>query len=211
VDALLEGVSHAVLENARSRERIQALEQVSRRIDKIVDAITTVSVQTNMLAVNGSIEAARAGEFGRGFMVVSTDIRNLARESSENAERIKDLVRGIQDQIAHVRRNLEEIAAAGSAEMEKNKVLAQRLGTVADDTDAVLAASDTLLGAAKTTKSALAEARHGVEQMASAAQEADQATTEAAKAMREQSKGIDELSASVDAIAALADDLQSAA
>ena len=45
-----------------------ALEQVSRRIDKIVDAITTVSIQTNMLAVNGSIEAARAGEFGKGFM-----------------------------------------------------------------------------------------------------------------------------------------------
>ena len=79
-----------------SREQITSLEQVSRRIDKIVDAITTVSIQTNMLAVNGSVEAARAGEFGKGFAVVSTDIRNLARESAENAERIKDTVKSIR-------------------------------------------------------------------------------------------------------------------
>jgi len=42
-------------------------------------------------AVNGAIEAARAGEFGKGFVVVATDIRNLAHDSSENADRIKDL------------------------------------------------------------------------------------------------------------------------
>ena len=53
--------------------------------------ISTVSIQTNMLAVNGAIEAARAGEFGKGFVVVATDIRNLAHDSSENADRIKDL------------------------------------------------------------------------------------------------------------------------
>ena len=45
-------------------------------------------------------------------MVVSTDIRNLARDSSENAERIKDLVKGIQDQIVVVRRDLEEISVS---------------------------------------------------------------------------------------------------
>ncbi|MBE7199693.1 MAG: methyl-accepting chemotaxis protein, partial [Parafilimonas terrae] len=99
VDALVVGVTESLAETDKSREQIHGLEQVSRKIDKIVDAITTVAIQTNMLAVNGSIEAARAGEFGKGFMVVSTDIRNLARDSSENAERIKDLVKAIQDQI----------------------------------------------------------------------------------------------------------------
>ena len=52
---------------------------VSRNVEKIVDGIGMVSVQTNMLAVNGSVEAARAGDFGKGFAVVSKDIRNLAR------------------------------------------------------------------------------------------------------------------------------------
>ena len=74
-----------------------------------------------MLAVNGSVEAARAGEFGKGFAVVSTDIRNLARDSAENADRIKDTVKAIQDQIVGVRSDLTEIADAAAAEVEKNK------------------------------------------------------------------------------------------
>ena len=109
VEELIDGVQHSVQAGRQSREQIAALEQVSRRIDKIVDAITTVSIQTNMLAVNGSVEAARAGEFGKGFAVVSTDIRNLARDSAENADRIKDIVKAIQDQIVNVRDDLQEI------------------------------------------------------------------------------------------------------
>ena len=44
----------------------------------------------------GNVEAARAGEYGRGFSVVAGDIRSLSNESSENADRIKDLVRQLQ-------------------------------------------------------------------------------------------------------------------
>ena len=68
------------------------MEGISRSVDKIVDGIGMVSIQTNMLAVNGSVEAARAGDFGKGFAVVSKDIRSLARDSGENAGRIKDTV-----------------------------------------------------------------------------------------------------------------------
>ena len=49
--------------------------ELFHRITKIVEAIFTVSIQTNTLAVNGPIEAARAGEFGKGFVVLSTDTR----------------------------------------------------------------------------------------------------------------------------------------
>ena len=79
IDALIVGVNRSVEDSRGSLKQVKELELVARRIDKIVDAITTVSIQTNMLAVNGSIEAARAGEFGKGFVVVATDIRNLAR------------------------------------------------------------------------------------------------------------------------------------
>ncbi|MGA2125674.1 MAG: methyl-accepting chemotaxis protein, partial [Xanthobacteraceae bacterium] len=67
IDEVVAGVLKSVAAGRASRDQISGLEQVSRRIDKIVDAITTVSIQTNMLAVNGSVEAARAGEFGKGF------------------------------------------------------------------------------------------------------------------------------------------------
>ena len=97
-----------------------ALEGVSRSVEKIVDGIGMVSIQTNMLAVSGSVEAARAGDLGKGFAVVSKDIRNLARDSGENAGRIKDTVRAIQNQIAAVRKELEQIVSAAEAENQKN-------------------------------------------------------------------------------------------
>ena len=138
VNALIAGVTGSLEESKKIRDQVGALEGVSRKIDKIVDAISTVAIQTNMLAVNGSIEAARAGEFGKGFMVVSIDIRNLARDSSENAERIKDLVKGIQDQIVVVRRDLDEISVSTAAEVEKNKLITSSMLVVRDDLGVVV-------------------------------------------------------------------------
>jgi methyl-accepting chemotaxis protein len=208
VDEMVAGVQQAVEDNGRSREQINALEQVSRRIDKIVDAITTVSIQTNMLAVNGAIEAARAGEFGKGFMVVSTDIRNLARDSSENAERIKDLVKSVQDQIVGVRRDLEETATLASGEVEKNKAVTANLASVENDMVLVLDGARGISKSAAEILDALQEAKRGVEQIATAATQASQAANQATQAAREQGKGAEELASAVEEIASLADELQ---
>ena len=125
---LSQGVTRSIETTRQSLDLIAGLESISRNIDKIVDGIGIVSIQTNMLAVNGSVEAARAGEFGKGFAVVSKDIRSLARDSGENAARIKDTVLAIQGQIAAVRRELERVIAGAEAENQK--------------TDAVLASFD---------------------------------------------------------------------
>ncbi len=211
VDEMIAGVLNSVDAGKQSREQIGALEQVSRRIDKIVDAITTVSIQTNMLAVNGSVEAARAGEFGKGFAVVSTDIRNLARDSAENADRIKDTVKAIQDQIGMVRRDLEEIASAAATEVEKNKAITADLESSAKDMAVVLAGSREILAGADEIVRVVKEVQTGVEQIASAAQQTTRASTEAGNAAKEQSKGAEELAAAIEEIASLADELQAGA
>jgi methyl-accepting chemotaxis protein len=208
VDQLIIGVTQSLQDTNKTRDQVNALEQVSRKIDKIVDAISTVAIQTNMLAVNGSIEAARAGEFGKGFMVVSTDIRNLARDSSENAERIKDLVKAIQDQIVVVRRDLEEISVSAASEVEKNKAITSTLRTVQEDLTIVVKGNTDILNATDQMVETLGEAKKGIEQITSAAQQAATASGQAQQAAKEQSKGAEELAAAIEEISALADELQ---
>jgi methyl-accepting chemotaxis protein len=208
VDELIQGVSSSLEETGKSAQLITTLEQVSQRIDKIVDSITTVSIQTNMLAINGSIEAARAGELGKGFMVVSTDIRNLARESAENADRIKDVVKATQDQIVSVRRDLEQIATAAEVEVQKNKGIASNLVTLENDMGVVLNANDEILKGAEIILTAVQEAQKATQQIAVAAEQATRAVAEASSAAKQQSRASEELAAAVEEIASLADELQ---
>lgn len=185
------------------------LEHVSRRIDKIVEAITTVSIQTNMLAVNGSIEAARAGEFGKGFVVVSTDIRNLARDSAENADRIKDLVKSVQDQIGVVSNDLDEIVKSAVNEADQAKMTTTSLNQIETDIVDVERSATDILNASEEIATAIAQVKRGIEQIASASQQAEKAANEAATAAEQQSKGADELASAIEEIASLADELQS--
>jgi methyl-accepting chemotaxis protein len=211
IDGMIAAVILSVEAGQKSREQIGALEQISRRIDKIVDAIATVSIQTNMLAVNGSVEAARAGEFGKGFAVVSTDIRNLARDSAENADRIKDTVKAIQDQIVAVRGDLTEIGNTAASEVERNKLISSNLDLVERDADVILAGLKEILIGTEEIMRVVKEVQTGVEQVATAAQQAGRATGEAGTAAKEQSKGSEELASAVEEIASLADELQASA
>jgi methyl-accepting chemotaxis protein len=193
-----------------SIRQVKELELVSRRIDKIVDAITTVSIQTNMLAVNGSIEAARAGEFGKGFVVVATDIRNLAQDSAQNADRIKDLVKAVQDQIGTVGRDLDEIVVSALAEVEKAKGTTTNLVAIETNILAVEKGAAEILAAATEIGAAVAQVKRGVEQISAAAQEAAKASDEAAAAAKQQAQGAEELASAIEEISSLADELQSA-
>jgi methyl-accepting chemotaxis protein len=192
-----------------SMAQIKELELVSRRIDKIVDAITQVSIQTNMLAVNGNIEAARAGEYGKGFVVVATDIRNLAHDSAENADRIKDLVKGIQDQIEAVGRDLAEIMAASLVEVEKTRSINANLETIETDVTSIEKGNVEAMAASQEIATAIAQVKVAVDQVSTAAAEAEKAAEQAATAAKQQSQGAEELSAAIEEISSLADELQS--
>ena len=161
-----------------------------------------------MLAVNGAIEAARAGDFGKEFAVVSKDIRNLARNSGENAGRIKDTVRTIQEQIAAVQHELEQIVAAAEVENQKNAAVLYALGVVEADVDAIAAANQEILTGADSILASMKEAAKGSQQIAAAAEEAGSAATQAATAARQQARGAEDLAAAIEEIASLAEDIR---
>lgn len=82
-------------------DNILHLEQVSNQIGEITTAISSISKQTNMLALNAAIESARAGEHGKGFAVVSDEVRKLSEETSQAAEKINGLIEIVQKEVAN--------------------------------------------------------------------------------------------------------------
>ncbi|HEV7986514.1 MAG TPA: methyl-accepting chemotaxis protein [Steroidobacteraceae bacterium] len=77
-------------------KRIKRLGESSQEIGNIVELISDIAEQTNILALNASIQASMAGEAGRGFAVVADEVQRLAERAANATKQIEVLVRTIQ-------------------------------------------------------------------------------------------------------------------
>lgn len=115
---------------------ITHLADTSHEVGRIIDVITEISYQTNLLSLNAAIEAARAGEQGRGFAVVADEVKKLAQRSSQSAQEVATLINAIQNEIVVAQQSMhlateevslgtEVVHAAGSLFSEIDRIVVE--------------------------------------------------------------------------------------
>jgi methyl-accepting chemotaxis protein len=209
MERALTGITRMEAAVQHATQQSRDLYSLSHRVDGVLQSITDIAAQTNMLALNASIEATRAGRAGQGFAVVAEEIRHLAeaaaravRDASETAGRIRggieQVVAGMErgliesrdglalaDSLEAALQELKQTSAAGVADV---RAVAQLSRQIAAETSRILDESSD--GTASRTLRALAEVSAT---NARAAAEAGEAAAEIERALMGIAISADEL------------------
>ena len=111
-------ISDASIQETDLAQRMKALSQEAIQIKDVLNVISDIADQTNLLALNAAIEAARAGEHGRGFAVVADEVRNLAEGTQKSLDQINITVNTIVQSISTATASMEENSKNISALMQ---------------------------------------------------------------------------------------------
>lgn len=119
-------------------DKIKLLETSAQDIGNVIEIISDIAEQTNLLALNATIEAARAGEAGKGFAVVASEVKNLANETGKATESVRESIVQIQaetknavEYIEDIARSIEELTHSTmsiSSAMEEQTTATQEIG-----------------------------------------------------------------------------------
>jgi len=175
-------------------EIVSDVEKQMGEISKIVILIRELASQTNLLALNAAIEAARAGDAGRGFAVVATEVKSLAQESRNSAERIEEMIG-----------NLKKSTQNASAAMASSKSLVDQGGKMVTETvqsfksiasavEKVAKSASEVAAATQEQAATTEEITASVAEVASLVEMTAKEAGDAAAAAEESSAAIDEIS-----------------
>ena len=170
---------------------IRDLAEKSDRIGSIVETITSIAGQTNLLALNAAIEAARAGEQGRGFAVVADEVRKLAEESQHAAASISDQISQIQ---AETEKTVAFVEKGAAQTLESGELV----GSARESFEQINTAVDALEQRIAEIVTATSEVAAVAEQSSASTEQVSASTEETAASAQEAAAGAQELAGTAD-------------
>ena len=191
-----------------SAATVDKLGKSSQEIGQIVSDISEIAEQTNLLALNAAIEAARAGENGRGFSVVAEEVRKLAEQSQEAAQRITNLIGGIQSDTNEAVQSMQEGSSAVKAGTESVSKLKEAFDRIQAAALGVSEQADTITAEVRAVADQTANVK---EKSANILEKGTQVSGEmenVSAASEEQSASASEIADASNSLAKLAQDLQ---
>lgn len=179
-------MSHVMEAGASINAKLAVLNEKAGNINQIVTTITKVADQINLLSLNAAIEAEKAGEYGRGFAVVSSEIRRLADQTAVATYDIEETVKEIQSAVSAGVMGMDKFSAQVREGMEEVQQIG---GNLSDVIDLV----QTLVPRFETVNDGMQAQATGAEQISEALLQLTEATQQTVESLRQSSAAIDDL------------------
>ena len=203
--AQIKSVEQTVSESALI---VDKLGERSQEIGMIVDTISGIAGQTNLLALNAAIEAARAGEHGRGFAVVAEEVRKLAEQSQEAAQKIADLIGAIQQDTNHAVESMQQGRNAVIEGAHSVESLKEMFSQITELATGVSDQVQEMQRSVETVAGDTGDVTRNIESIDEQGKEVADQMNAVSAATEEQSASAQEIASASDGLAKLAQELQ---
>jgi methyl-accepting chemotaxis protein len=184
------------------------VDKEARKITKTLVKIVNSNAQTTMLAVSGSVEAARAGDKGKGFAVVSGDIRSLAQDAGKNMDKVQDVMDNLDEEIENIDNIWGNTMHNQNNELVGLSALIDDTRRAIDNVTGIIDAFNNINSSNEKNRASIEEALAASSQIQVAATQTLRNTEESKNAATLISDTVNEMGEFIEDLAASADELQ---